>query len=253
MRSRSSWTPGNIRRICLLGKILDLIWPRTCEVCGRPADRPGRHVCSDCLNRLPFAPVNGCCRRCGRAAEKLDGEFLCSDCRATHPAFDRVASALQFDGEAREAVNAFKFRNHLWLRDDLVDWLEAVVRARFKVGEIDVIVAKPSTFLHRIDRGYNQCAYLAKALARRLERPYAPFALLRRGRPKRQGGLSEEDRRTNVVGTFRVLRPRVVADRTVLVVDDILTTGSTLSECAAELKRAGARRVWCATLARTLR
>ena len=237
----------------MLAEILDFIWPRHCEACGRPVDRPGRHFCSDCLNRLPFTPTDGCCRRCGRAAEKLSGEFLCEDCRVHKPSFDRAASALSFDGDAREAMNAFKFRNHLWLRDDLVDWMEAIARARFKVGEIDVVVAMPSTFLHRLDRGYNQCAYLAKALARRLERPYAPFVLRRKGRPKRQGKLTEEKRRENVIGTFGVLRPRAVLGKTVLVVDDIMTTGSTLSECAAELKRSGASRVWCVTLARSHR
>ena len=237
----------------MVEKILDFIWPRNCEACGRPVDRPGRHFCSDCLNRLPFTPTDGCCRRCGRAAEKLDGEFLCEDCRTYRPSFDRAASALSFEGDAREAMNAFKFRNHLWLRDDLVDWMEAVARARFKVGEIDVIVAMPSTFWHRLDRGYNQCVYLARALAKRLGKPYAPFVLRRKGRPKRQGGLSEEERRTNVIGTFRVLRPRAIAGKTVMVVDDIMTTGSTLSECAAELKSAGASRVWCVTLARSHR
>ena len=150
-------------------------------------------------------------------------------------------------------MNAFKFKNHLWLRDDLVDWMEAVARARFRVGEIDVIVAMPSTFWHRFDRGYNQCAYLARTLAKRLGKPYIPFALRRKGSPKRQGGLSEEERRTNVIGTFGVLRPRAIAGKTVMVVDDIMTTGSTLSECAAELKRAGASRVWCVTLARSHR
>ena len=235
----------------MLAEILDVIWPRTCEACRRPVDRPGRHFCSDCLNRLPFTPTDGCCRRCGRAAEKLDGEFLCEDCRTYRPSFDRAASALSFEGDAREAMNAFKFRNYLWLRDDLVDWMEAVARARFKVGEIDGIVAMPSTFLHRVDRGFNQCAYLARALAKRLGKPYVPFALRRKGRPKRQGGLSEEERRTNVIGTFGVLRPRAISGKTVMVVDDIMTTGSTLSECAAELKRTGAVRVWCVTVARS--
>ena len=247
------WTPGSIRRTCLLAEILDFIWPRTCEVCGRPADRPGRHVCSDCINRLPFAPTQGCCRRCGRAAERLDGEYLCTDCKATKPSYDRAASALQFDGDARIAILDFKFRRHFWLRDDLTDWLEAVVRARFKVGEVELVLPMPSTLWHRIDRGYNQCAYLAKSLAKRLKKPYADSILRRRGNPRRQGGLDEEARRENVVGTFEVRKTNAVLGKTVLVVDDIMTTGSTFSECAAELKRAGAVRVWCATVARSLR
>ena len=197
--------------------------------------------------------MDGCCRRCGRAAEKLSGEFLCEDCKVHKPAFDRAASAVAFDAEARTMVNDFKFNNHYWLRNDFADWLEATVRTRFKVGEIDVVVPMPATVWHRLDRGFNPCDYLGRALARRLGKPYSGRALRRVNSPKRQGGLSEDERRTNVVGTFHVRRPADVAGRTVLVVDDIMTTGSTLSECAAELKRAGAARVWCVTLARSYR
>lgn len=243
----------NIQRIYLLDKLIDFIWPRNCEVCGRVVDRPRRYICSDCLNRLPLVQVNGCCRQCGRPAEKLDGEFLCEDCRTHHPKFDRVASAFYFENETREMVNAFKFRNHYWLRDDFVDWLEGTVRARFRVDEIEGVLPMPSTLWHRLDRGYNQCVYLTKALAKRINRPYLRGVLWRAGNPKRQGGLNEHDRRTNIKGTFAVHRPQLIRKKTILVVDDILTTGSTLSECAAELKQAGARRVWCVTLARSHR
>ncbi len=245
--------PANIRRIYLLAKILDFIWPRSCEVCKQPVDRPGCYVCSDCLNRLPFAPTDGCCRTCGRAAEKLSGEFLCFDCQTNRPAFDRVASALNYDLDARTILNDFKFKNHQWLRNDLVDWLEAVTRARFKVGEIDIVLPMPSTLLRRFDRGYNQCAVLGGALAKRLGKPYHERTLVRTGHPKKQGKLSEEERYKNAIGTFAVRRPKLIRDKTVLVVDDILTTGATLSACAAELKTAGAARVWGVTVARTLR
>ena len=169
------------------------------------------------------------------------------------PRIRHVASALAFDGEARKLINGFKFQHQLWLRDDFVDGLEAVARVRLKVEEIDLVLPMPSTFLHRLDRGYNPCDYLARALARRLKKPYSPRLLSRVNSPKRQRGLSEEERRMNVIGTFGVLRPRAIAGKTVMVVDDIMTTGSTLSECAAELKRAGAARGWCVTLARSHR
>jgi len=216
-------------------------------------DRPSRYLCSDCLNRLPFVPVTGCCRCCGREAIGLSGEYLCSECKALRPAFDRVASAWHFEGQARQMVNSFKFQFHYWLRADLVDALEGVVRARFPVDEIDLVLSMPSTFWHLLDRGYNQSAILAASLARRLKKPHPSFVLRRAGHPRRQGGLSEAERRTNAVGTFSVMRPSRVANRTVLVVDDIMTTGSTLSACAETLKAAGVERVWAVTLARSLR
>lgn len=234
----------------VLQRLADLVWPRTCEVCGRLSDRPGRYVCTDCLNRLPFMPVKGLCRRCGRDAVGLDGEFLCQECRELRPKFDRVGCVFRFDGEAREAINAFKFRRHLWLREDFADGLEACVRVRFKIDRIACVTPVPSTLGHRWERGYAPCEILARALAKRLGKP-CPRLLRRVGSPERQGRLSEEERRTNVIGTFapRGCRP----SGTVLLVDDIMTTGSTLSESARVLKAAGATRVWCAALARAWR
>lgn len=232
----------------MIGRLFDFFWPRDCEVCGRPADRPGRHVCSDCLMRLPFIPTDGCCRRCGCDVHRLDGEFLCEDCRVHRPAFDRSASAVRFEGEARKMLLDFKFNRHLWLKDDFADWLEATARARFRTGEIDIVLPVPLKFRRRLDRGYNQCDYLAAALARRLDRPVAKNVLKRVGKPARQSSLSEDERRENAKGTFAVRREEPVRGKTVLVVDDVMTTGSSLSECAKVLKTAGARRVWCIAL-----
>ena len=225
-------------------------WPRDCEVCSRPADRPGRHVCSDCLERLPFIPVDGCCRRCGCDVHRLDGEFLCEECRTRGRGFDRAASALRYEGDAEKMLKSFKFRRHLWLRDDFADWLEACARARFKTDEIDLLLPVPLKFFRRIDRGYNQCDYLAEALSRRLGRPFSKSVLKRVGSPVRQSELPEKERFDNVRGTFAVGKTDVLAGKTVLVVDDVMTTGATLSECAKTLKAAGCAKVWCISLLR---
>ncbi len=202
--------------------------------------------------RLRFTPHTGLCRKCGRDAIGLDGEFLCEDCRVHRPHFDRVASVLRFEGEARELVNSFKFREGLHLAPDLVDWLEALARVHFKLDEIDAIVPIPATLGHRWLRGYNQCAVLASGLSKRLSKPARP--LLRRiGHPRRQGLLREDERRKNVLGTFACRVRESSAFRTVLLVDDIMTTGSTLSEAAKTLKAGGVERVWGLTLTRSLR
>ena len=166
---------------------------------------------------------------------------------------DDAASAVRFECETREMVNGFKFRDRIWLRDDFVDWMEAAARSRFDVASIDAVVAIPTTLSHRINRGYNQSALLAAALARRLDRVFLTRALARIGHPKRQSSLAEEERAENVKGTFAVREPSLVRGRTILLVDDIMTTGSTLSECAKTLKAAGAWRVWSVTLARSVR
>ena len=209
--------------------------------------------------RLPFAPTDGLCRKCGRDAPGLNGEFLCSDCTdLLKPAFDRAGSALRFEGEAWELVNAFKFCGALYLRRDFADFLEAATRSRFRIGEIAFVAPMPSSLVNRFYRGYNQCRYLADALSERIGVRTVPSALRRVGNFRKQATLRAEERRQNVKGTFAVTRngARALAaagkGKAVLVVDDIMTTGSTLSECARTLKAAGAGKVWCVTLARTV-
>jgi ComF family protein len=117
---------------------------------------------------------------------------------------------------------------------------------------VDLVVPMPTTVRHRLDRGCNPCELLASELARRIRRA-CRRVLVRQGDFERQGGLDEEARMENVKGTFAVRHPEFVRGRTVLVVDDIMTTGATLAETAKTLKEAGASRVWSVTLARSVR
>ena len=241
-------------RVNILQSCFDFIWPRTCEICGGPVEQPGRHVCTACLEHIPFVQQVGCCSICGRAVDGLDCDFLCEECAApaTRPVFDRVGSLMRFEGAARRLILDYKFNRHLWLTNDLVAWLYAALIVRFQVAAIDLVLPMPSTLFHRMDRGYNQCEYLAKPLAKLIGRPYSASILRRKGHPKRQSHLTAEERRKNAIDTFCVRHPERVEGFTVLVIDDVLTTGSTLSECARALKAAGAKRVWCLTLAHSI-
>lgn len=204
--------------------------------------------------RIPFLPQTGCCQLCGRAVEGFEGAYLCEDCSGAYkPQYDRAGSAFRFELDARRLLLNYKFNCHIWLKDDLTDALEGAARARFEVTAIDVILPMPITTWHRIDRGYNPSAYLAEALSERLDRRFDARVLLRCGHPVRQAGLDEKRRRENVKGTFTVRRPEWIRGRTVLIVDDVMTTGATFSECARVLKAAGARTVWCLSLARSIR
>ncbi len=229
--------------------ILDFIWPRACEICMRPVDRPGRYLCSDCINRASVVPLDGLCRKCGREATGLEGEYLCDNCRMRHPQFDRVGSVLVFEGEMRRVINRFKFENGFYLRDDFVDLMEGLSGIRFDLSEVEAVVAVPLALFRRFIRGYNQCEVLAKELARRLNKPY--YRMLKRiGHPPRQSDLTEDERWQNVKGTFAIGRMPKILPKTVLLVDDIMTTGATLSECARILKAVGVKTVNCLTLAR---
>lgn len=203
--------------------------------------------------RIPFLSQEGCCRVCGRSVENAAGGFVCEECRRSGPFYDAAASAVVFEDDARALLLKYKSGEGVWLKDDLVDWIAAAAGARYDLAEVDAVVPMPITLFHRIDRGYNQCVYLARSIAKHIDRACLESVVARCGHPERQAGLSEEERRENVIGTFKVIDPKPVRGRTILLLDDVMATGSTLSECAKTLKEAGAWRVWAVTLARSVR
>ena len=234
---------------------MDLVWPRRCAVegCGRPVDRPGRHVCSACFASLPYHDRRGC-RVCGAVpAADEPNDFTCAECQEDPPAYDLCRSAIRHEFAGRQLVLDLKFRRRTWLREDLVDLLEGAARAKLDVSDVDVVVPVPLHRWRRFVRRFNQAELLAEGLAERIGRLCLPAALRRTRDTGHQSRLGGKARRANVKGAFEVRRPELLRGRTVLLVDDVSTTGATLSECAAALKKAGAAHVWCLTVSRSVR
>lgn len=229
--------------------VADLLYPRNCPACGGGSDRPGRHLCWSCFGGLDLfrGPV---CIRCGMRPEGwVEAPFTCGACRASPPAFEAARSAARFSGALREMLHAFKYNQALWLREDLVDLLEGGVLGAFDPGKIDAVIPVPLHPARLRKRTYNQSAELARSLARRLEKPC--LDVLRRVRDTApQTRLGASARRTNMRNAFQPGAPEWIAGRRWLLVDDVMTTGATLRECAAALRRSGARRVWAVTVSR---
>jgi ComF family protein len=181
-------------------------------------------------------------------------DSLCGQCRLGEPEFDMARSYGLYTGNLRKAILQLKFhrREHLAIR------LGALLARPFEAlsaSDSAIVAPVPLHPSRRRQRGFNQAELLARGLVRRLrrERRGLQFAasLLRRIRPTLpQVGLSLSARRENVSGVFSVARPELVRNRPVVLVDDVMTTGATLSACAAALKRAGASPVLALSLAR---
>lgn len=230
--------------------LAEAVYPRTCPVCGAASPRPDRLICWSCFSA--FEPYSeGLCEVCGRFAEGgVTHRYLCGACRVRRPAFDRARAACRFDGALRDLLHRFKYQGGIWLRDDLADLLEGCARAHFDVEVVDVVVPVPLFAARLRERTYNQAGELAAALAARLERRFDGTSLRRLRPTATQTRLSAEARRQNVRGAFAVRDNRLIVGRTVMLVDDVMTTGATLDECAATLKKAGARAVLAIAVAR---
>ncbi len=227
----------------LLRGLLDLLFPPACAVCREAGHYP---LCPRCRSafRLIRPPV---CQRCGRPLRgPPDLIFTCVPCRRRRTSFVCARAAGIYDGALREAVHALKFGGCRAMARPLGEMVAEVVASDARM-RADVVVPVP---LHRRrlrERGFNQAELLADEVARRLGLPSRPGALERVRETPAQVGLGKEDRRVNVRGAF-VARDGVAGAR-VLLVDDVLSTGSTAVECARALRTAGAAAVTVAAVA----
>ncbi len=180
----------------------------------------------------------------------MSHSFVCGACRAHRPAFDRARAAADFRGTLQDQIHAFKYNHAFWMQQDLCDLLEGTVQAHFSPAAIDVVLPVPLFPTRQRERSYNQAALLAEELALRIDRRVDEQSLVRIRKTETQTHFNAAKRRENMSGAFAVVRPEWVRQRCVLLVDDVMTTGATLDECAKALKKAGARMVWALTVAR---
>lgn len=225
--------------------LLSLLYPPRCAVCrtlGSPVP-----LCAACVAAIvPVAEPQ--CPRCGHA---LEPDRVCNDCHRHPPAFDCARALGAYQGVLREAVHRFKYGHCPALAEPLGALLAAHARAHAHALHrlaFDGIIPVPMHAARKRTRGYNQSERLARVVARELGLPLD--TVLTRARATRpQVGLSGTRRRGNLQGAFRVSRPQDTVGRTFLLIDDVTTTGTSLSECAAMLKLAGAHGVYALALA----
>ena len=210
-------------------------------------------MCAACWRELTFI-VPPLCGQCGFPFDIDEGDgALCGACWRDPPPFDRARAALVYDAHSRQLPLAFKHGDRIEAAGAFGRWL-----ARVGVDLLDARAILAPVPLHRWRlwrRRYNQAALLARAAADCAGRPVVADLLQRRRATPSQAGLSPAQRRRNVAGAFRVRRRHagLVRGAHVVLIDDVMTTGATLSSCARALRRAGAERVDAITLARVVR
>ncbi|MGE0282237.1 MAG: ComF family protein [Rhizobiaceae bacterium] len=228
-----------------------LLFPPVCPACRRQVTEPGT-LCGACWPKLrflerPWCPVMGT-----PFAHDFGENFLSAEAIANPPPFERARSAVVYTGVARQMVQGLKYSD----RTDLARWMAGwMARAG---GELlagaDVIVPVPLHWMRFLRRRFNQSAELARAIAKRSDKTFAPLALKRVKATRQQVGLVLAERQDNVRAAFKVPPEHEieVAGRRVLLVDDVYTTGSTVTAATKALKKAGAVHVDVLTFARVL-
>lgn len=219
--------------------LISLFFPNRCYVCGAVIGWQ-RHLCSRCYDRVPYVlpPVCSCCGR-----SKTD-----CICRGRKRLFERCVSPLYYEEELKPAIYQLKTYGYRQVVDTLAVEMAEVIRREYGGIAFDVIVPVP---LHSSDltaRGFNQAQLLARSVASRINLPVRSI-LKKLYVTKPQKTLSLQQRSGNLLGAFDVVEGANISGATVMLVDDVVTTGSTLDECAKMLKLYGAEAVYAVTAA----
>jgi len=232
-------------RLYTLGwKALDLIFPPRCAGC----DQWGERFCASCQEqtKLVSSPI---CQICG---EPIPGgeNAICPRCRASQIYYSAIRSWAYFEGPLQKAIHKLKYRKDLGLSEILAQpMIQLLAEQKW---QIDLITAIPLDENRQRERGFNQSLYLARPIAWSNEVMIKPSAIRRTKITRSQVGLSLEERKMNVADVFSA-KQELVSGKSILVVDDVVTTGSTINSCAAALAKAGALHIYALTLARSMR
>jgi ComF family protein len=246
--------------------LVNLFFPSDCRLCGAAMlDLGASQVCHACLDRVT-PRSESLCTRCGDALDLESSRFAtslgvseCSFCRLAPPEFARAVAFAPYDSELRELLHLLKFEGRRSLAEDVLGrWLaNAILKLREQAANELVVIPVPLFAARQRQRGFNQAALLAKAALRSLKKlapewnlAYEPHALTRIKDTHSLFALAPHQRRAGLRGAFKVADSAAVGGHEVLLLDDIMTTGATARECARTLVRAGAEKVWVATVAR---
>lgn len=239
-----------------------VIFPSDCRVCAAPLKNISfLPVCEKCLDAI--RPIEGnLCAICSERTFSLQINTIvfegniCGMCRRMPPPFVCAQAYSSYDGELRELLHLLKYENVRPAANYLGELLSRAVHS-LNLGASTPLVVIPVPLYRgkRRQRGFNQAELLARVAAKKLGSQFKikTGCLIRKRETKSQTGLTRHQRRANVRGAFAVTQPSQIAGKDILLIDDVFTTGTTASECARVLLRAGANRIYVATVARVLK
>lgn len=230
-----------MRANLLLKNVKEALFPTdfTCDVCG--AETFGERLCPDCKKRVAFND-GATCPVCGR---RTGNPEICMECKDKPPMFKKAVSPLVYSDASIILISKFK-NGFAYLGEFFGDLM---VGKLIGFPKIDVIVCVPLTKFSLFRRGFNPSELLAKNISLKTRTPLLKGAIKRIRRGKPQKGLSMKEREANVNGAFKVVKRKEIKGRSVLLIDDVMTTGATADEISKILRAAGAKYVYVACAA----
>lgn len=226
--------------------ILDLLFPRRCPICGDIVQPHGELVCTACYRKVRFV-TQPSCMKCGKSLVSDTKEY-CSDCMRSRKSFTRGVILADYTAEVRRAITEIKYHN---LRQHLDFFAAELIRQRgaeLRAMGAQALIPVPLHPARRRERGFNQAEELARRLSPGLGIPVDTRLLYRVRKTARQKELDDRQRLANLMNAFRAEK-RTEPYHTVILIDDIYTTGSTAEACTRALHAAGVQEVYVVCIA----
>jgi ComF family protein len=231
--------------------LLDFVYPQHCAICKKHLRREEKDICQVCWNSLvtltdPFCPY------CKSFIEEEDTE--CSFCKSAGEFSEDhkillVRSLGRFDEYYKELIHRFKYGKKIPLGKRLGRRLGETINDDSIFLKSDFLIPVPLHKSRYRERGFNQSEIIAEEISKATGLPFLKDMLKRKKNTKDQTNLSPQEREKNVRGAFVVTEPEMINGKKIILVDDVITTGATLSECARMLKQAGAEKILGMTIA----
>lgn len=213
----------------ILKQIIDLIYPPTCGICEKIAKEP---ICPKCKNKL----------------EEL---AICNIHNYSHQSFTRHLYIFEYKGIIREKIIQYKFSNQAYLNEMFVNFMIKNEKICGFLKKYDIMIPVPISKKRKQKRGYNQSEIIAKKLVKERTNLQLETNVLQKQKDiVPQSTLSQEERKNNVKNAYKIQNEQIIKNKTIILLDDVFTTGSTVEECSRMLKLAGAKQVDVITIAK---
>ena len=222
-------------------KLENYLFPPRCIFCGAVIET-NKTVCNECLNSVIYLSMNTC-ERCGYETEHCN-------CKVGDFAFKRNIGIFYYKGGIKKTIFRLKYYDFPQVAGTMSEFMSERIGVKYKDITFDFVTFVPTSPLKTAYYGYDRMQLIAKKISEKLELPLIP-TMRRKVLSFDQKYKTAKQRRENIKGKFKPITN--VKAKNVLLVDDVMTTGSTLSECARVLKRMGVKQVFCVTFAITLK
>ena len=234
-----------------LKKIVDIVFPPRCFGCNNFVSQQDG-LCADCWNKIHFIDTPYC-NACGHPFEYDQGaNMLCGSCTQKHPPYYQGRAVLNYNEHSRKLITRFKYGDKIHASDMFGRWL--VRSSNELLARSDFLIPVPLHKIRLFTRRYNQAALLAHSMHKYCRTTVLADALIRKKHTPPQASLTRTQRLGNVKNAFFVNRrySKKLIDKTVLLIDDVTTTGATINACTVALLNAGVKEVNVITLAKTI-